>query len=156
MRRPRGDAPRFYRFQPALVAAVKSEVKSARLPLVRQLLQHGFDVNVAVARGSTFEGQTALHEAVNQNDPAIAQLLIEAGADVNAQDAEGNTPLHVATRKDAAAFAELLVAHGADVAKTNARGETAVAQQKPKNNALATTARHRLGTAAVKPRQLDF
>lgn len=40
-------------------------------------------------------GSTALHIAVDTKDEKLVQVLIEAGARVNARDEYGNTPLHV-------------------------------------------------------------
>ena len=37
---------------------------------------------------------TPLHFAARTKNPAVVKLLIEAGADVNAEDDEGITPLH--------------------------------------------------------------
>lgn len=41
-------------------------------------------------------GRTALHFAVNCNNAAVVELLLEHGADVEAADFEGRTPLLVA------------------------------------------------------------
>jgi ankyrin repeat protein len=39
-------------------------------------------------------GKTALHAAMGQNRSAIAELLVHAGASLNAKDSKGMTPLH--------------------------------------------------------------
>lgn len=41
-------------------------------------------------------GRTPLHMAALADDWKLAETLIEAGADVNAQDNQGNTPMNVA------------------------------------------------------------
>jgi ankyrin repeat protein len=42
------------------------------------------------------------------------RLLLEAGADANAQQKAGFTPLHEAARSDDVEMARLLLSHGAD------------------------------------------
>jgi ankyrin repeat protein len=55
-----------------------------------------------------------LHSALAGSDSAIADLLLAAGADVNAVQADGYTPLHEAAQNGDQAMAERLVAAGAD------------------------------------------
>jgi uncharacterized protein len=55
-----------------------------------------------------------LHSALAGSDIAIADLLLAAGADVNAVQADGYTPLHEAAQNGDQAMAERLVAAGAD------------------------------------------
>jgi len=79
--------------------------------------------------GTPFEGATLLHIAIDFNEMAIAEWLLEKGADPNARAAidsdgfGGHTPLFSATGSQAHcagvrrddAFARLLLDHGADV-----------------------------------------
>lgn len=51
---------------------------------------------------------------MRSDDLALASLLLERGADVNARDIEGDTPLHDAVRRGNGAMVELLIRHGAD------------------------------------------
>ena len=54
-----------------------------------------------------------------------ANLLLEAGADVNVRTRESRvTPLHVATRLGLEEHVELFLSHGADVLAKNREGET--------------------------------
>jgi hypothetical protein len=62
--------------------------------IVSQLLDLGFDVN-AKGRGDVpieEPWQTALHEAANRNDAALAGVLLAAGADPNIRDARFDAP----------------------------------------------------------------
>lgn len=54
---------------------------------------------------------------------AVAELLVEAGADVNAVSAEGRPPLHNAAAWCDLEMARLLLAAGADITKTGKNGE---------------------------------
>lgn len=71
-----------------------------------------------------FGGGTALHMAAYCHKLDVSMVLMDAGADLTAQDKEGYTPLHIAALSGAQAVAELLVARGADVSAINAYGWT--------------------------------
>ncbi|HZR97069.1 MAG TPA: ankyrin repeat domain-containing protein [Chloroflexota bacterium] len=66
----------------------------------------------ALARAADDLGFTALHLLATEDDPAMAELLLAAGADVNARNDMDMTPLHIA---QAASLVEVFVGHGADV-----------------------------------------
>src|SRR5437868_11729831 len=66
----------------------------------------------ALARAADALGFTALHVLGTEDDPVMAELLLAAGADVNARNDLGMTPLHIAQH---ASLVEVLVGHGADV-----------------------------------------
>ncbi|XP_022669336.1 apoptosis-stimulating of p53 protein 1-like isoform X2 [Varroa destructor] len=71
------------------------------------------------------EGITALHNAICASHLPVVLYLIEAGCDVNAQDADGWTPLHCAASCNNARVAKALVEAGACVyAMTHADKET--------------------------------
>ena len=90
---------------------------------VKQYLAAGTDVNAGGGLDDNGEplSWTPLHHAAWVGHKAIAELLIEKGADVNAQSPGGFTPLHSAATKK---VAELLIAEGADVNVTNGSGAT--------------------------------
>ncbi len=54
-------------------------------------------------------------DTLPDDDPALALLLIEHGADVNAVDQSGHSPLMQAVRAGRAHTADVLLAHGADI-----------------------------------------
>src|SRR5688572_19024731 len=99
-----------------LVTAAKSGDASA----VRRLLQQRVDVD-----GSEPDGTAALHWAVHGERVDIADLLIRAGAKVNAANRYGATPLWLAAVSGNAAMLQLLLEAGADANAANADGETA-------------------------------
>ena len=90
---------------PLIDAARNGDVEA-----VRSLLSEGADVNVAQG-----DGMTALHWAAELGHTAVADLLLSAGADVEANTRIGNyTPLHLASRSGNGPIARALLDAGAD------------------------------------------
>ena len=58
-------------------------------------------------------GYTALIYAARVGPLEVVRLLVEAGADVNAQDSNGNTALSIALQRDRSEIAEYLRENGA-------------------------------------------
>ena len=74
---------------------------------------------------TTIRGQTPLQFAAQAGDPALAQLLLDHGADLQAHRGwKGWTPLHWAAYRGRAAVVELLLARGADPLATDEDGQT--------------------------------
>lgn len=100
--------------------AVHRAVKEGNADAVALLLQHGADVNVRDATGST-----PLHYAAAKKDARTERLLLEHGAEVNCANGEGDTPLHEIMRhgwsRDAAVA---LLEHGADPMLKGAYGQS--------------------------------
>ncbi len=90
---------------------------------VRELLKNGEDVNVAQG-----DGMTALHWAGQIGDAEMAQMLLYAGADIEAVTRLGNyTPLLVAAEAGNASVVKVLLDAGADVSvRTTSGGSTAL------------------------------
>eukprot|EP01012_Entosiphon_sulcatum_P005977 TRINITY_DN12789_c0_g1_i1.p2 TRINITY_DN12789_c0_g1~~TRINITY_DN12789_c0_g1_i1.p2 ORF type:complete len:311 (+),score=42.38 TRINITY_DN12789_c0_g1_i1:32-934(+) len=78
--------------------------------LAQGLLERGLDVNA-----TTQGGNTALHLACSpaRRDGAILDILLKAGAQVNAVNFLHETPLHFAAKRDSESV-PLLLEHGAD------------------------------------------
>jgi ankyrin repeat protein len=90
--------------------------------LVRTLIQQKANVNAAQG-----DGMTALHWAAMNDNAAIAQMLIDAKADLNPATRLGSyTPLHLAAKSGSGSVAGLLLQTGADVKRTSATGVTAL------------------------------
>src|SRR5262245_37773142 len=68
--------------------------------------------NPELVGSSDANGFTALHGIAGQDEPALAELLIDRGADVGAKNDMGMTPLHIAQY---GSIVEVLVRRGADV-----------------------------------------
>ena len=74
-------------------------------------MESGEDVNKREPR----LGQTALHLAAYFDRPVTLKALIEAGADVNAQDSQGCTSLSFAAQEGNPMIVMELIKAGADV-----------------------------------------
>ncbi|KAJ5623222.1 hypothetical protein N7490_011827 [Penicillium lividum] len=61
------------------------------------------------------EGETALSRASKNGHELVARLLIEKGANINADDGIGRTPLHLASEKGHELVARLLMEKGANL-----------------------------------------
>jgi hypothetical protein len=75
---------------------------------VMTLLANGADPRFADA-----EGNTPLHHAARSTDPAVAALMLDAGAQVDALNEEGFSPLGVACAAGNWRLARFLIEHGA-------------------------------------------
>ena len=69
--------------------------------------------------------RTALIIAAQKGHEAVARLLLEKGASVDAADKDGNTALIWASMEGREAVVKLLIEKGASVDKANKKGKTA-------------------------------
>jgi ankyrin repeat protein len=102
--------------------------------VLQYLLELGADPNLSASNAMRV---APLHSAVAYGDPqvacAMARLLVEAGAQVNAVQQGGWTPLHEAADKDQLETAELLLSNGADPDAANDDGLTPLALARRKS-----------------------
>ena len=75
-----------------------------------------------------YMGRTPLHLAVIRDKTAMVELLVAAGADLEARDAYGNTPLHLAAHCLRLNPAIFLLQKGARVNATSQFGDTPLHQ----------------------------
>jgi ankyrin repeat protein len=87
----------------------------------RLLLAAGADLH-AISRNDN--ANMPLHAAVAGKHLDMVRLLVEAGADVNAQDGRGWTPLNLAAHEGPADLVTTLLAAGADPTIPNDEGRT--------------------------------
>lgn len=116
-----------------LLAAVVSIAADLRLPdaaqqgdieTVRSLLKQKVDVSAAQG-----DGMTALHWAAYRDNVEMAQILVQAGANLKAKTREGAiTPLYLAATNGNAAMIDVLTKAGADVNLANGLGTTPLMQ----------------------------
>jgi Ankyrin repeats (3 copies)/Ankyrin repeats (many copies) len=95
------------------------------LEVARVLIE--YDPAAIHARDS--DKSTPLHWAsigLNVKGGPVVRLLLEHGADINAQTNIGRTPLHWASKWGVLEVVRLLLEHGADVEVKNNNGETAL------------------------------
>jgi len=91
------------------VMPLHSAVANRRTEIVKQLLDHGADVNVTQA-----DDFTPLHEAAQNGMLEVTHWLLDRGAQVNPHlSSSGKTPLALAIEHKREAVAELLKQHGA-------------------------------------------
>lgn len=98
-------------------------------PMVRLLLAYGAEVD-----GRSAQGATPLMNVVQSGSDKkaeqqaqrieVSEQLLDAGADINAQDNSGNTVLHFCAESMNAELFLWLVKHGADTGLTNLWGKT--------------------------------
>jgi len=92
--------------------------------LTQLLLAYGADPNT-MAYGAE-DGRTALHVASSHGRIAVIMLLLEHGANVNAQDLYGYTPLHEAAKEGHTEVVQLLLKYGSNANVQKKDGWTAL------------------------------
>ncbi|EDN08102.1 hypothetical protein I7I51_03951 [Histoplasma capsulatum] len=71
-----------------------------------------------------FLGRTALHSAALRNHKAVAEILLDCGADASIVDYKKQAPLHIASSSFSLGIAILLVERGADISARDGGGMT--------------------------------
>ncbi|UKZ88775.1 uncharacterized protein TrAFT101_004511 [Trichoderma asperellum] len=90
--------------------------------IVKLLLKQGADVS----QRHKYNNETALHYSTHWGNKTVVRLLLESGAEVNAQDRDGKTALHIAAKEGDEAVLRLLLEKGADASMKTKAGKTAL------------------------------
>jgi ankyrin repeat protein len=94
--------------------------KNGDLEEAKRAIENGADVNV---KNDVDRGLTPLHKACFNGKVAVISLLLEKGANVNAQSKYGSTPLDSACYNGYDAVVALLLENGADIHAKNDNGQ---------------------------------
>lgn len=109
--------------------------------VVELLIRHGADVNARSGPGQS----TPLHMAARRGHVAMAEVLLDAEAEIEMRDSKGETPLRRAVNCGQKGVVLLLLARGADPLSQDKQGNTvlAVARHEDIRNQLQTATRRR-------------
>lgn len=116
---------------------LRAAILSEKIPLVKQLLGKGANVNFMKA-----DGVRPLHIAASTGNKQIVELLITAGAHVNASDIADRTPLSIAIENGRRDTVELLLAHDARAGKPSPKSSRLKGVVFPKSPVPAKTLLH--------------
>ena len=114
------------------------------------LIETGADVDAAAPRGGKAR---PIHLAVFDNDIDHLRVLLDHGADIDAQRRSGWTALHDAADDDNLAIPKLLIERGARADIRNADGQTPLDVAGPKCKSLLSKLAQRKGPAGQLPKQ---
>jgi ankyrin repeat protein len=106
---------------------------AGNLTMVKELIQAGAGVNTSDERGWTALMKAAYNAELDRGFADVAQVLIDAGANVEAPISYGIRPLMLAAGYGETAVVETLLKAGADVMARNDGGLTALMMVKQKH-----------------------
>ena len=111
----------------ALVRSIPQRRQEAKAARVQRTAEREWKAVAAMEKYAwtpDHTGATPLHRAAEAGHAKTIDRLIQAGADLNAQDWKGRTPLHRAVEKGSADSTSTLLKHGANPQQVDFRGRT--------------------------------
>jgi ankyrin repeat protein len=123
---------------PLYCVANECRVK-AGTTVVRSLVQAGANVDAQ----DGVKRCTALHMAARRGSVAVAEALLDCGADIEARDSVGDTPLRRSVNCRQAEVARLLISRGADAHSKGSKGITPLLAARTSTMKTALTIRRR-------------
>ena len=108
--------------------ALSDAVLARDLDNATKLIEGGADLSELDDRPEVGgrNGRRPLNWAAILDDTMAIQLLLDAGAEIDATNRSGMTPLHHAAEAGSSAAARLLIERGTDVERATVRGQTAL------------------------------
>ncbi len=100
---------------------LRDAVSTNDVDAVTQLLNNGHNPN-----GKDSRNVSALHYAAQNDNPAIARLLIDAGAKLDPRMVGEATPLHIAAQNNSLKMVEFLIKEGCKIDAKDNSGRTAL------------------------------
>ncbi|KAG8433875.1 hypothetical protein GDO86_012299, partial [Hymenochirus boettgeri] len=104
------------------MTALHIAISTGRSDIALCLLDNGSDVDTVDIKS----GRSSLIQAVESDCEELVSLLLQRGAQVNAQTYAGNTALHVASGRGLVEITRLLLRSGADGSIKNCHNDTAI------------------------------
>lgn len=118
--------------KPLLVAVNRGSALKVRLMIAK-----GVDVNTV---DTGYYSRTALHLAMERNNLKIAQMLLNAGTDLEMRDIYANTPIMAIRGNTSGQIIQLIAKYGADLNAINKSGQTALMEATRYSNLSAVKA----------------
>ena len=94
-------------------SVAQAAAQAGHLDILRAAIEHGADVDAATC--DDLQISTALHSAAHFNQAGAIDVLVEAGANIEARTSNGHTPLHSASLRSNLEALTALLKHGAHV-----------------------------------------
>ncbi len=127
-----------------------SRINQCSVEITDCLIKKGADVNIRTKS----EGHTPLHISAGWNkEIKVTQLLVEAGANLDAQDNHGNTPLHLISVETCSfEIEQYLLKSGANPNITNNQGQLYIKNRRRTN--IKTTNQERIDAVWAKAKKI--